>query len=86
VLLPKTVTWEWGAEVQAFEKELADYLGVPSEWVISANTGTSALHLAVAAVAGPGDEVLVQSSYLCRLAFRPMAAVGAKPVACEVLS
>jgi dTDP-4-amino-4,6-dideoxygalactose transaminase len=74
-----------GAEVQAFEKDLADYLGVPSDWVISVNSGTAALHLAVASAAGPGDDVLVQSLTFVA-SFQAISAVGARPVACEVLS
>ena len=47
-----------GPYVERFEREIADYLGVPH--AIAVNTGTSALHLAVlAAGVGPGDEVLV---------------------------
>ena len=72
-----------GKEVQAFEKDLADYLGVPADWVVSVNTGTAALHLAVAAVAGPGDDVLTQSlTYVAT--FQAVAAAGARPVSCEV--
>ena len=52
-----------GKEVQQFEADVAAYLGVPASWVISANTGTAALHLAVEAVLGHGSgaEVLVPS-------------------------
>jgi len=32
-------------DVQAFEKEITHYLGIPEEYVICVNTGTSALHL-----------------------------------------
>jgi dTDP-4-amino-4,6-dideoxygalactose transaminase len=74
-----------GAEVQAFEKDLADYLGVPADWVISVNSGTAALHLAVASAAGPGDDVLVQSLTFVA-SFQAISAAGARPVACEVLS
>lgn len=38
-----------GKEVQQFEADVAAYLGVPASWVISVNTGTAALHLAVEA-------------------------------------
>ena len=52
-----------GKEVQQFEADVAAYLGVPASWVISVNTGTAALHLAVEAVLGHGSgaEVLVPS-------------------------
>jgi dTDP-4-amino-4,6-dideoxygalactose transaminase len=46
-----------GAEVTAFEEEFASYCGV--RYGVAANSGTSALHLALlAAGIGPGDEVI----------------------------
>ena len=73
-----------GNEVQAFETELADFLGVSSEFVISLNSGTAALHLAVQAVLNPGDEILVQSlTYVA--SFQAISAAGVIPIACEVL-
>lgn len=71
-----------GAEVQAFENDLADFLGRP---VACVATGTAALHLALqAAGIGPGDEVLVPSlTYVA--SFQAIAATGACPVACDVL-
>lgn len=73
-----------GKEVQAFEKELAQFLGIPPEWVVCVNTGTSALHLAVEAVCQPGDEVLVQSlTYVA--SFQAISGARALPVPCEVL-
>ena len=50
-----------GNEVYLFEKEIANYLGVPKEHVVCVNSGTAALHLAVQSISNPGDEVLVQS-------------------------
>ena len=41
-----------GNEVRLFEEEVAQYLGVKPRQVITVNTGTAALHLAVDAVAG----------------------------------
>ena len=73
-----------GKVVQAFEQDIADFLGVPSEWVICVSSGTAALHLAVQAVTEPGDEVLVQSlTYVA--SFQAITAAGAVPVACEVI-
>ncbi len=72
-----------GKEVQAFEKEIAEFLGVPEDWVICVNSGTAALHLAVQAVTQPGDEVLVQSLTFVAT-FQAVRAAGAVPVACEV--
>ena len=40
-----------GNEVRLFEEEVAQYLGVRPDQVITVNTGTAALHLAVAAAA-----------------------------------
>ncbi len=73
-----------GKEVQLFEEEIAEFLGVPKEWVVCVNSGTSALHLAVEAVTQPGDEVLTQAlTYLAT--FQAISAAGAVPVASEVL-
>ena len=50
----------WGStapEISALESEWADWLG--TEYCLSSNSGTAALHMAVAAVGvGPGDEVI----------------------------
>ncbi len=73
-----------GNEVQAFETELADFVGTSHESVICVNSGTAALHLAVQAVLNPGDEILVQSlTYVA--SFQAISAVGVVPIACEVL-
>ncbi len=72
-----------GAEVKAFEAELAAFLGVPEAAVTCVNTGTAALHLAVQATVAPGEEVLVQSLTFVAT-FQAISAAGAVPVACEV--
>jgi dTDP-4-amino-4,6-dideoxygalactose transaminase len=73
-----------GREVRAFEEELKAYLGGQEDrQVICLNSGTAALHLAVAAVTRPGDEVLVQSLTFVAT-FQAISAAGAIPVACEV--
>jgi dTDP-4-amino-4,6-dideoxygalactose transaminase len=73
-----------GAEVEAFEKELAEYLG-RDRHVICVNTGTTALHLALQACGlGRGDEVLVPTLTFVA-SFQAVSATGATPVACEVL-
>ena len=47
-----------GEKVREFESDFADYTGV--RHAISVNSGTSALHIAIAALGiGPGDEVIV---------------------------
>jgi dTDP-4-amino-4,6-dideoxygalactose transaminase len=72
-----------GKEVKAFEEEIAAYLGVPASHVACVNSGTAAVHLAVAAAVEPGDEVLVQSlTYVAT--YQAITAAGAVPVACEV--
>lgn len=72
-----------GAEVKAFEEDLAAFLGVPGEAVACVNTGTAALHLAVQAAVAAGEEVLVQSlTFISN--FQAISAAGAVPVACEV--
>jgi len=71
-----------GKEVRLFETELAAYLGIPSERVVCVNSGTAALHLAVAAVTSPGDEVLLPSlTYVA--SFQACTAAGTRPVPCE---
>jgi len=74
-----------GKVVEDFEEDLASFLQVPIERVISVSSGTAALHLAVQAITKPGDEVLVPSlTYVA--CFQAISATGAVPVACEVFS
>lgn len=72
-----------GSEVEAFEQELATFIG-GSRAVVCVNTGTAALHLALQACGiGPGDEVLVPTlTYVA--SFQAISATGAIPVACDV--
>lgn len=71
-----------GKEVQKFEEDLRKFLGTKRK-VICLNSGTAALHLAVASITKPGDEVLVQSlTYLA--SFQAISGAGAVAVACEV--
>jgi dTDP-4-amino-4,6-dideoxygalactose transaminase len=73
-----------GAEVKAFEKEIAQYIG-GNRHVICVNTGTTALHLALQACGvGRGDEVLVPTLTFVA-SFQAVSATGATPVACDVL-
>jgi len=72
-----------GQYVQMFENQLKSFFDGKKE-VCCVNTGTSALHLAVASVVSPGDEVLVQSlTYLS--SFQAISAAGACPIPCEIL-
>jgi len=72
-----------GDEVRLFEEEIASLIG-GNRHVICVSTGTSALHLAVAALdIGPGHEVLIPSiTYVA--SFQAVSATGARPVACDV--
>lgn len=72
-----------GPETRAFEAELAAYLG-GNRHVVCANTGTSALHLAVAALdLPPGAEVLVPT-FTFVATFQAIVAAGARPRLCDV--
>ena len=79
-----------GNEVRLFEEEVAQYLGVKPSQVITVNTGTAALHLAVDAVAAQSNvsgtpEVLVPSLTFVA-SFQAITAAGCTPVACDVLA
>lgn len=79
-----------GAETRRFEEEVAAFLGVQPWQVVSVNSGTAALHLAVfAALQGvktPSEapEVLVPSLTFVA-SFQAVLAAGCVPVACDVL-
>ena len=73
-----------GSYVKEFEENLAAYLGLKDRYVVTVNTGTSALHLAMLlAGVGPGDEVITPSfnnigdCQAIRMA-------GGKPVFCDI--
>jgi dTDP-4-amino-4,6-dideoxygalactose transaminase len=73
-----------GPEVQAFETELARFIGGESREVMCVTTGTAALHLSLEACGiGPGDEVIVPS-FTFVASFQAVTATGATPVACDV--
>ena len=82
-----------GAETRRFESDLAAWLGVEAEQVVSVNSGTAALHLAVDAVAAQAraadwphadpPEVLVPSLTFVA-SFQAITAAGCRPVACDV--
>jgi len=51
-----------GSFTKQFEECIADYLGLEDRYVVSTNTGTSALHIALlVAGIGKGDEVITPS-------------------------
>src|SRR5436309_2085864 len=71
-----------GPEVEAFEREFADYLGVAH--VIGVANGTDAITIALRALGvQPGDDVVVPSFtfYASAEAIPP---TGARPVFCDV--
>jgi dTDP-4-amino-4,6-dideoxygalactose transaminase len=71
-----------GPEVEAFERELGDYLGV--RHVVGVANGTDALTIALRALGvRPGDDVVVPSFTFYATA-EAVAGVGATPVFCDV--
>jgi dTDP-4-amino-4,6-dideoxygalactose transaminase len=67
-----------GPQVDAFEREFADVLGVPH--AVALSTGTAALHLALqVAGVGPGDQVLT-STFTFVASASPVVWLGAEPV------
>ena len=67
-----------GKYADKFDKEFADFLGVP--YVQGVNNGTSALHCALAALGiGPGDEVIVPANTYIATAWG-VTYTGATPV------
>ena len=71
-----------GPYVEAFENEIAAYLGV--RHAVAVNSGTSSLHIALlAAGIGPGDEVLVPAQTFIATVWGALY-VGATPVLCDV--
>ncbi|MBN1539131.1 MAG: DegT/DnrJ/EryC1/StrS family aminotransferase [Candidatus Thermoplasmatota archaeon] len=71
-----------GPEVVAFEEEFARYCG--SKYGAAVSSGTSAIHLALAALGvGPGDEVITTSFSFIASA-TPILFLGAKPVFTDI--
>ena len=71
-----------GATVKQFEDKIREFTG--AKHAIAVNTGTSALHIALAALElTPGDEVVVPSLTFVA-SIQAILAAGAKPVFCEV--
>jgi dTDP-4-amino-4,6-dideoxygalactose transaminase len=74
--------WSMGPRVAEFEEAFAAYVGTSHAFAVS--SGTSALHLALAACGcGPGDEVVVPSLTFVAAA-NTIRHAGAEPVFCDV--
>jgi dTDP-4-amino-4,6-dideoxygalactose transaminase len=75
-------TFVLGPEVQRFEQEFAAYCG--TEHCVAVNTGTAAIHLALASLGiGPGDEVITVPHTFIATA-EAITAVGARPVFIDI--
>lgn len=71
-----------GPDLDGFERELADYVGV--EAAVALSSGTAGLHLGLLELGvGPGDRVLVPSATFAASAFA-VTYCGAEPVFCDV--
>lgn len=71
-----------GSVTKEFEDRLREFIG--AKHVIAVNTGTSALHIALAALElKPGDEIIVPSLTFVA-SIQAILAVGAQPVFCEI--
>jgi len=74
--------WAAGPKIEEFEKKLAEYLGV--KYVVTFNSGTSALHCVLIAYnIGEKDEVIVPSFTFIATA-NAVLMVGAKPVFADI--
>ena len=71
-----------GPEVEAFEREFAEYLGVAH--VVGVANGTDALTIALTALGvGPGDDVVVPS-FTFYASAEAIPHTGARPVFCDI--
>jgi dTDP-4-amino-4,6-dideoxygalactose transaminase len=78
----ETGAFTLGPCVDAFERDIADYLAV--KYAVGVNSGTSALHLAlIVAGIGPGDKVLIPSMTFVATAWAALY-LGAIPVLCDI--
>jgi dTDP-4-amino-4,6-dideoxygalactose transaminase len=71
-----------GAEVEALERELSEYIG--HRYGIAVSSGTAALYLALRALdIGSGDSVVIPT-YVCTALLNALALCGARPVLSDV--
>jgi perosamine synthetase len=71
-----------GEETAAFEERLREHLG--ARHVVAVNTGTAALHLALAALELPPEAEVLVPSLTFVASPQAILAAGARPVFCEV--
>src|SRR2546423_12253711 len=71
-----------GPEVEAFERELAEYLGVAD--AVGVANGTDALAIALRAVGVQAGDDVVVPAFTFYASAEAVAAIGARPVFCEV--
>ena len=86
--ISKTIDVGWlgmGATTKEFEERIANFLDLKDRFVISTNTGTSALHIALrTAGVGSGDEVITPSfNYVADQ--QAIKMTGADVVMCDIL-
>ncbi len=70
-----------GPKVEEFEKALSQYIG--NDRVLSLNSGTSALHLALHMI-GVNDGEVITTPLTCTATNWPILACGGKPVWCDI--
>jgi perosamine synthetase len=81
-VIKRGMYWAIGPEIKEFEKKVAEYVGV--KYALALNSGTSALHVILAAHdIGKGDEVIVPSFTFIATANAALF-VGAKPIFAEI--
>lgn len=81
--LSSQASFTLGAEVESFEREFAEYSGLP--FAVAVNSGTSALHLALlAAGIGLGDEVITTSNTFIAT-IEAILYTGARPVFADIV-
>ena len=71
-----------GPEVEAFEKEFADWLGMP--FAVSVNSGTDALILSLRALGLQPDDEVICASFTALPCWQAICAAGCRPVFAEV--
>ena len=70
-----------GGEVEAFEEEVAAFVG--RRYAVAVSSGSAALHLALLALGvGKGDEVVVPS-YVCTALLHAVSATAARPLVAD---